>query len=187
MKKIQTEALGHVLDLLAPSEAAAEEFAANLLNAAPPAMLDAEHFSEGYVISHYGEGINNRCRADKCDDEDMGYISYVGQHRSKGAVVVYRGVTEWSYQRMKKAAKDYPGVDLYETGFMHCALVKGREYKRDYQLRILVPAGSAIVYLGNAGFDYPVEPQFEVVIQTGAKLRILSRDREYINCELLTM
>lgn len=49
--------------------------------------------------------------------------------------------------------------------------------------RILVPKGSHVKYMGNVNFE---EHYYEVDIQHGAKLQVISADKEYINCLLVS-
>ena len=83
---------------------------------------------------------------------------------------------------MVKNAKDVPDCDLYEKGFLCTSLVKGCEYAYDTRLRIFVPQGSNVVYLGNVNDE---QENYEVVVQKGAKLKILSKDQQYLNCLLI--
>ena len=71
---------------------------------------------------------------------------------------------------------------LYEKSFLQTSLVKGHESNSQYHLRIQVPAGTQAVYLGNVNDE---QFYYEVDIQHGAKLKIVSIDDEYINCILL--
>lgn len=51
------------------------------------------------------------------------------------------------------------------------------------KLRIKVPAGTKCVYMGNVNDE---QWYYEVDIMHSAKLKIISIDKTYINCELLT-
>ena len=82
---------------------------------------------------------------------------------------------------MAKNAATVPGTDLVEKSFLYCSLVKGCEIKHRIRLRIYAPAGTPLVYLG----DVDGENRFEVAVQTGARLRIVSIDKHYINCRIL--
>ena len=72
--------------------------------------------------------------------------------------------------------------DLYEKGFLATSLVKGHELNYDIKLRIKVPAGTKCVYMGNVNEE---QDFYEVDVMHGSKLKIISMDDEYINCELL--
>ena len=83
---------------------------------------------------------------------------------------------------MVENARNIPGCDFYEKGFLATSLVKGQEINYDIKLRIHVPAGTKCVFMGNVN-DEP--EYYEVDVMRGAKLKIISMDDEYINCELL--
>ena len=83
---------------------------------------------------------------------------------------------------MQENAKNMKGVDLYEKSFLQTSLVKGHESNSQYHLRIYVPKGTQAVYLGNVNDE---QFYYEVDIQHGAKLKVVSMDETYINCILL--
>ena len=86
-------------------------------------------------------------------------------------------------KRIKNCGVQRPNACMIlEKGFMQCSLVKGCESKCNYRLRIFVPKGSQVIYLGNVNNE---QYYYEVDIQTGAKLEIVSVDDRYINCKLL--
>lgn len=72
--------------------------------------------------------------------------------------------------------------DLYEKGFLATSLVKGHEINSKIKLRIYVPAGTKCVYMGNVNEE---QGFYEVDVMHSSKLKIISMDDEYINCELL--
>lgn len=74
------------------------------------------------------------------------------------------------------------GIDLYEKSFLQTSLVKGHEIKSHYNLRIYTPEKTQAVYLGNVNDE---QWYYEVDLQHGAKLKIVSIDSEYINCRLV--
>lgn len=83
---------------------------------------------------------------------------------------------------MQENAKSMKGVDLYEKAFLQTSLVKGHEINACYHLRIYVPEEREAVYLGNVNEE---QSYYEVVLQHGAKLKVVSIDGKYINCRLL--
>ena len=85
-------------------------------------------------------------------------------------------------QMMYENAFGMDDVDLYEKSFLYCSLVKGCEIPSRYHLRIFVPKGSQVFYTGNVNDE---QHYYEVDIQVGGKLEIVSADDEYINCRLL--
>ena len=83
---------------------------------------------------------------------------------------------------MKENAKNMTDCDLYEKGFLATSLVKGHEINSKIKLRIFVPAGTKCVYMGNVNEE---QGFYEVDVMHSSKLKIISMDDEYINCELL--
>lgn len=111
-------------------------------------------------------------------------------------LIVYRGIQDNVFNEVLKSlieeASIFPDCDLYDKGILATSLVKGKELRgsRSPQkpnkfkgFRILVPKGSHVKYMGNVNFE---EHYYEVDIQYGAKLQVISADKEYINCLLLS-
>lgn len=83
---------------------------------------------------------------------------------------------------MKENAKNLPDCDLYEKGFLATSLIKGHEINSEIKLRIYVPAGTKCIYMGNVNEE---QGYYEVDVMHSSKLKIISMDKEYINCKLL--
>lgn len=111
-------------------------------------------------------------------------------------LIVYRGIQDNVFNEVLKSlieeASIFPDCDLYDKGILATSLVKGKELRgsRSPQktnkfkgFRILVPKGSHVKYMGNVNFE---EHYYEVDIQHGAKLQVISADKEYINCLLVS-
>lgn len=178
--------IGEVLDRLLPSPENIEFFTEMALNPAAPAKYE-DDFTLEYYISHDATRVNDDCRFGKLNKYDEAQIAYIDHYISMLPIVLYCGVNRYIYRTMKQTARNHPDADLYEAGLIHGSLVKGKELRDNYNFRIFVPAGSKVIYLGNAGYpEDTIEPVYEAVIQTGACLRILSKDSEYINCMLLS-
>lgn len=175
--------VGSEWDKLAPSREQAVEFAHVNINEEPQKYVgDSMRYTAEYTLAHYMELLNNDLRKDRIDKDGMHVEKMLSEHTTDTDLVLYRGVHESVYSLMKENAKEVGGCDLYEKGFMACCLVKGQELKTDIRLRIYVPAGSHVVFQGNVN----EEPDFyEVDIQRGAKLQVISSDDKYINCRLL--
>lgn len=170
-------------DRLAPSENNAIDFAHNTINPEPLTEIVTNRPSWEYCLAHNGEGISNRFREGCPTDEDIKIFDMVSVHSCKNDLVLYRGVCDEVFNQMIRNAYTVKNVNLYDKGFMSCSLVKGHEldcYKT--KLRIFVPGGSCVIYLGNVNNE---QNYYEVVIQRGAKLRIISIDGTYINCVLI--
>ena len=170
-------------DQLAPSELTAAAFAHKYINPEPTKMIDIYHYSWEYCLAHSGESLNEHLRKDRTDKEDIAISDMVAGHSCKTDLVLYRGVCEYVYDLMIQNAASLEGVDFYEKGYMQCSLIKGHEINCKTKLRIFVPAGSCVIYLGNVNNE---QYFYEVDIQHGAKLKLISIDQTYINCKLLS-
>ena len=85
---------------------------------------------------------------------------------------------------MKKNAKDLKGVDLFELGILHTSLIKGYELREDgYKLRIRVKKGTPAFYVGNLIGEESY--YYEVIVVNNIKLKIISIEDHYINCEVV--
>lgn len=171
-------------DKLAPKKESAIEFAHTYINPEPERWIDqSHHYSLEYCLACSGETINDRFRNDAPDPIDIKIADMVASHKNDVPLVLYRGVCEIVYDEMKKNAENIDGIDFYEKGFMQTSLVKGCEINSKIKLRIYVPAGTNVVYLGNVNYE---QKFYEVDIQRGAKLRVVSMDETYINCKIVS-
>lgn len=173
---------GDKWDKLSPLEKNAIDFAHMYINQEPSQMKDANHYALAYYLAHSGESINERYRDDKPNEDDLRVISMVASHTTKVPLVLYRGVCEDVFGKMRENAKNMDDVDLYEKSFLQTSLIKGHEIKSRYHLRIYVPEGAQAIYLGNVNDE---QFYYEVDLQRGAKLKIVSADNKYINCKLV--
>lgn len=170
--------IGHKWDMIAPTEETAVAFAHTYINEEPE-RYDGLNYSLEYCIAHSGETINERFRNDRAENIDLYIAKMVSRYNTKIPIILYRGVSHDIYQNMLDSAKGIPRVDLHEKAFLHTSLVKGCEIQRKIKLRIYVPAGTEAVYLGNVNDELFY---YEVVVQRGMNLRIISMDKDYINC-----
>ena len=168
-------------DQLAPTTESAIDFAHTNLNEDPPTMIDLHHYSMEYCLAHSAESINERYRNGYPYDIDTKITDTLFTYTTGTDLVLYRGVCDHVYDLMVTNAKDQ-GCDLYEKGFLCTSLCKGHEYNYKRKLRIYVPKGTHAVYQGNVNYE---QENYEVDIQRGAKLNIISADNTYINCLLL--
>ena len=176
---------GYNWDLLSPTEKNAKMFAKLNINKEPEMYKDEDYneFSSEYILAASSMTINNRLRSD-----DLNYITDniskdINKYKLKKDIVVYRGVHENVMNLMIKNANNYRNIDYYEKGFLNTSIVKGKEIDCDTKLRIYLPKGTCAFYAGNVNGEEDI--YYEVIIQKGAKLKILSKDKEYINCILL--
>ncbi len=173
--------IGSNWDMLAPqSEKEIPGFTENYLNTEPnPSDGD---YNDLYALVHYGEHINYPLRNDlmKGENKLISIVNTVAKYSCKKDIVIYRGVCQEVFNQMKENARFTKG-DLLEKGFLYSSLLRGHEFSRDYQLRILVPAGSQVVYVGTINNEH----RYETDVQIGSVLKIISIDRNYINCKLI--
>lgn len=169
-------------DKLAPTKDTAIDFAHTHINPEPVQMIDTYRYSWEYCLAHSGEMLNDRLRGDRLDDDDRSIMEMVSKHSCDTDLVLYRGVHDEIFSMMLDNAKGLDGVDLLEKGYLYCSLVKGHETHCRIRLRIFAPAGSTVVYSGNVNNE---QGYYEAVVQHGAKLKLVSCDRDYINCLLL--
>lgn len=180
---------GKKWDKLAINENDAISFAHEKINPEPSKWRDEENYSLEYSLAHFGEYINMRLRDDRINKNDLEISEMIAKNITKTQLVLYRGVSKIVLDKMRNNAKCYDGVDLYEKSFLQTSLVKGHEINDEYHLRIYVPENTQAVYLGQVDQDYIDKNNFfyEVDLQRGAKLKIVSIDKEYINCKLLSV
>lgn len=169
-------------DKLAPTINNAIDFAHEYINSEPVKKIDVFHYSLEYCLAHSGESLNEHFRNNRLYDEDIDIANMVSTHSCKKDLVLYRGICDYVYDLMIQNAKNLSDIDLFEKGYMQCSLVKGHELNYKTKLRIYVPKGSTVIYLGNVNDE---QGYYEVDIQHGAKLKIISIDKNYINCKLL--
>lgn len=174
--------IGNEWDQLAPIEEEAIEFAHKNINTEPERMINGSKYSPEYYLAHSGESINESYRQDRADENDLEAANMISSHTTKVPLVLYRGVCEHVFRQMRENAKNIKGADLFEKSFLQTSLVKGHEIRREYRLRIYVPEGTEAVYLGNVNDE---QNYYEVDLQHGSKLKIVSADNDYINCRLL--
>ena len=174
--------IGASWDELAPDKDEAIDYAHTQLNPAPQRMNDTNPYTMDYCLAHSGESINERFRQDRADNIDLQIADMVALHTTNTDLVLYRGVCDYVYDLMKENAKNMTDCDLYEKGFLATSLVKGHEINSEIKLRIYVPAGTKCVYMGNVNEE---QGYYEVDVMHSSKLKIISMDKEYINCKLL--
>lgn len=172
---------GACWDRLAPSKDTAIEYAHDNLNHDPERIID-DQYSYEYCLAYSGDTINERYRTGCTMDIDNAFPEMLTQYTTKQDIVVYRGIDDSAYKLMIENAKKHIGTDLLEKGFLATSLVKGCEFNRQIKLRIYVPAGTHAVYQGNVNDEQKL---YEVDIQHNAHLKIISIDKEYINCLLI--
>ena len=174
--------IGASWDKLAPDKETAIDFAHTHINEEPERMIDIHHYSMEYCLAHSGESVNERFRQNRADETDLKIAAMVDEHKTDTDIILYRGVCDHVFKLMQDNAKEMHDCDLYEKGFLACSLVKGHEINCKTKLRIYVPAGTKVVYLGNVNEE---QNFYEVDVMHGSKLKIISIDDTYINCQLI--
>lgn len=174
--------IGASWDELAPDKDNVIEYAHTYINPEPQRMIDTNHYTMEYCLAHSGESVNERFRQNRADNIDLQIAEMVASHTTDTDLVLYRGVCDYVFDLMKKNAENMPDCDLYEKGFLATSLVKGHELNYDIKLRIYVPTGTKCVYMGNVNEE---QGYYEVDVMHSSKLKIISMDKEYINCKLL--
>ena len=187
--------IGAKWDKKAIKEENAIDFAHKHINAEPEQCMD----SLEYLLATEGENINKQLRNREMQDVDIyirDIINMLNNNTTDTDLIVYRGIQDNVFDEVLESlieeASIFSDCDLYDKGILATSLVKGKELRgsRSPQkpnkfkgFRILVPKGSHVKYMGNVNFE---QHYYEVDIQHGAKLKIISADNEYINCSLLS-
>ncbi|WP_192574092.1 ADP-ribosyltransferase [Anaerococcus sp. Marseille-P9784] len=176
---------GYNWDLMSPIEKNAKEFANLNINKEPKMFKDENsyEFSSEYILAASSMTINDKLRNNHLDHDIINIFKDINKHKLKKDIVVYRGIHENVIKLMIENAKNYKNIDYYEKGFLNTSIVKGKEIDCNTKLRILLPKGTCAFYVGNVSSEEEI--YYEVIIQKGAKLKILSKDKEYINCILI--
>lgn len=174
--------IGAFWDELALDEGNAIEYAHRHINPEPQRMIDINNYTMEYCLACSGDSINERFRQGRASHRDLQIAEMVASHTTDTDLILYRGVCDCVFELMKKNAEDMPDCDLYEKGFLATSLVKGHEINYKIKLRIYVPADTKCVYMGNVNEE---QGFYEVDVMHSSKLKIISMDDEYINCELL--
>lgn len=176
--------IGKKWDKLSVSEDTATSFAYANINPEPALYKKGTViYSPEYYLAHCGEDINKRFREGRPDADDLEAASMVDSHSTKVPLVLYRGVCSYVFSLMQENAEGMKDTDLYEKAFLQTSLVKGHEIQSIIRLRIYVPKGAHVVFLGNVNGE--LECYYEVVIARGSKLKVVSYDGTYFNCVLV--
>ena len=174
---------GKKWDLLSSSKSEVRDFAKKYLNEEPLKHIDGG-LSDEYIVVSSGETIGERLRSEQWVDGTIHSIyNTLKKYSTKKDIVVYRGVSKPVCDKMIESAKGDATIDFKEKAFLHTSVVKGCEISDSYRkLRIKVPKGTNAFYAGNINTEESI--YYEVVVQKGARLKVISID-DYINCELV--
>lgn len=169
-------------DTQSVQEKDAKKFAYNNINKEPEKPKQGTDYSTNtyYKLAASGETINGRLR--NGENTDMDIINMVKSNHTKASLILYRGVCDDVYQKMLLNAKNISDVDYVERGFLCCSLVKGHHINGEICFRIFVPKGTPAAYMGSVNNE---PGYYEVDVLCGCKLKIISIDSEFVNCELV--
>lgn len=161
------------------------QFAHKNINLSPTMYVHGskEKYSPEYSICHYAEKYNRSLRRGIENEEAYACSDAIKHYKLINDIVVYRGVDHEVMEQTKREAHTFEGVDIYDKAFLHTSLTIATTPRRKYNLRIFLPKGTCAFYAGNV--NEGIESFQEVVVQRGAKLKILSEDEEYTNCLLI--
>lgn len=176
--------LGEKWDAITPTQQEAVAYAVKYLNKEPSKYIgNTTQFSREYLLACSAETINERMRNGTAEKIDLQIAEQVSNYAIRKDIVLYRGVDETTFEKMKVNAKGKKGIDLLEKGFLSTSLVKGHEIERPVKLRIYLQRGAAAVFMGNV--KSCEEYYYEVTTQCGTMLKVLTADKEYINCKCI--
>lgn len=160
-----------------------DTFVVKFLNNEPNRIDENGEFSLEYLLASSGMSISDRFRDGHPEEKDHKIEEMLKKYKTKTQVIVYRGIPQALFEKMYLWAKNVKGVDLIDEGFLSTSLIKGHEEAEKVRLRILIPKGINAVYMGDVAFEK--EKYYELTVQRGAQLKIISVDDTYYNCKLL--
>lgn len=162
-----------------PIQGDVREFAEQNINTELDKEIGGEYTGE-YIVVSTAETLNDRIRSGRIanleDSINKGYLAFA-KYQTKVDLVVYRGVCENVFKSMKKSF-----FKFHDKAFLCTSLLKGHELDQEYKLRILIPKGTKAAYMGNLNGEEEIF--YEVIVQKGAVLRIVSFDGTYWNCKV---
>lgn len=174
--------IGQKWDQLAPDQAHAIEFAHTHINPEPLHTPIGTPQPPEFFLARKGDEINHYYRQDTPKEKYKKISAMMAKHSTDIDLVLYRGICPDVYKSMKRNARKKSNCNLFEKGYLSCSLVKGKEKRAIYHLRIFIPAGTHVTYLGNVNGEENV--YYEVAVQHSSKLKVISKDNKYINCLL---
>lgn len=174
--------IGQKWDQLAPDQAHAIEFAHTHINPKPLHTPIGTPQPPEFFLARKGDEINHYYRQDTPKEEYKKISAMMAKHSTDIDLVLYRGICPDVYKSMKRNARKKSNCNLFEKGYLSCSLVKGKEKRAIYHLRIFIPTGTHVTYLGNVNGEENV--YYEVAVQHSSKLKVISKDNKYINCLL---
>lgn len=175
---------GEKWDALTPKEDEAINFAHNYINMEPARYVEGTSYPSSMYRIAASQSISQRLRSNIASDIDIELLEALKRYILPNDIIVYRGIFEDDFKNMIKNAKIIGNCDLYEKGLYSTSIVKGKqESKRAYQTRTFLPKGTNAVYLGDVNDEE--KRYYEVLVQKGARLKIVSMDKSFINCILI--
>ena len=162
-----------------PVKGDVKQFARQNINQQPNKFIGGGYTGE-YIVVSTAETLNDRIRSGRIanyeDSINNGYLAFA-KYQTKVDLVVYRGVCENVFKSMEKSF-----FKFHDKAFLCTSLLKGHELDQEYKLRILIPKGTKAAYMGDLNGEEEIF--YEVIVQKGAVLRIVSFDGVYWNCKV---
>ena len=156
------------------------QFANQNINPQPPKYTNNGEFSGEYIVVSKAETLNGKIRSghiENMEDTIDNTYSAFAKYRTRVDLVVYRGVRKTVFNGMKKSF-----FKFHDKAFLCTSLLKGHELDQQYKFRILIPKGTKAAYMGDLNGEEEIF--YEVIVQKGAVLRIVSFDGTYWNCRV---
>lgn len=145
--------------------------------------INPEKCTDIKLFCSKGQEYNSMLRKNQENDFLRNVEEYISKCPLKKDIIVYRGLDENILQNNIESANNFKDVDLYDKGFLFTSLTRGGIANYNCKLRIFLPSGTCAIYTGNVNGE---EQRYqEVVVQRGAKLKIVSKDKDFYNCKLI--
>lgn len=170
---------GEKWDALSPLKDDAIRFANKYINPRLERMPSTDN--ERY-ITEYSEEAQSSFRNGKPTERAQELSRSIVKYRTSRDIVAYRGVSSCPLAYMVKNSKRARQGELREAAFLYCSLVKGFEHQDDFKMRVFLPKGANAFYGANLNNEENLN--YDLVVQCGALLQIVSIDKQYINCRL---
>lgn len=145
-----------------------------------------------YILASKSPSISDAYRFDYSYANTFdNFVEMMKSYQNKEPIILYRGASEIPFKHMLEASKeiDDPNIFFYEKGFLSCSLIpeKASKYDGIKQLKIFVPPYHNVLYVGHAlDQEEATGCRYEVIVQRGAKMELLTEDTNYYYCLLHT-
>lgn len=165
-----------------------EEFAQKKLNKEPVARDENGHETPEKILCSKCDSISDQYRFGSYTDHLEFISDAMRKYKTSEPIILFRGVSGIPMEKMVESAEklNEEGIDFYEKGYMSCSLVPERAKPYKVQLVIYIPPFSNVMYAGHCNDEGEPnnECQYECIIGTGAKLRIVQQIKDKYYCIL---